>query len=315
MNLKSLIKKFVPERLLERRRNSARKELAAKTGLALIIDRTFFELKRGGKSLRLSSEHWIYLPHMIESFDYYYDSVVPITLGSQSVVDMSTPRYHELIGFDDFPIMFPSHIEPYITTAQYLDFANLREGDVVLDVGAYAAVTSIVFSKLVGQTGRVFAFEADVQNQACADRNIRLAERVWNIRNISLIDKAIWSHSDGIEFSTEGAMGSSAVAITGRGRGHIIKVPSTTLPDFCKTYSIDKIDFIKIDIEGGEIEVLENSKDMLRQFKPKLIVEPHYVNDELSTRRCIEILQEIGYRVTLMEQFGSSTPLIAAIAV
>ncbi len=223
LNLKSLIKNFVPERLLEIRRNSARKELAAKAGLALIIDRTFFELKRGGKSLRLSSGHWIYLPHMIESFDYYYDSVAPIALGRQSIVDMSTPRYHELIGFDDFPIMFPLTFRTLHDDTQYLDFANLREGDAVLghrslccsDVDSLLEASRTKRHGLCVRSGRA--------ESGMCDRNIRLAERVWNIRNISLIDKAIWSHSDGIEFSTEGAMGSSAVAITGRGRGHIIK--------------------------------------------------------------------------------------------
>jgi FkbM family methyltransferase len=249
---------------------------------------------------------------MIESFDYYFDSVVPITLGGQSVVDMSTPRYHELIGFDDFPVMFPSHTEPYVTTTQYLDFAELKEGDTVLDIGAYAAVTSITFSKLVGGKGLVFAFEADAQNQACAIRNIRLAERTWGLSNVSLIQKAVWSHSNGIEFSTEGAMGSSAVAITGRGRGLATKVPSISLGDFCQAYALEKIDFIKIDIEGGEIEVLESSRDVLLRYTPKIIVEPHHVSGALSTEKCCTILREIGYQITLIEQFGSSIPLIAA---
>ena len=312
MNLKSLIKKFVPERLLEIRRNSARKELAAKAGLDLVIDRTFFDLKRGRKSLRLRSDHWIYLPHMIESFDYYFDSVVPISLGEQLIVDMSTPRFHELVGFDDFPVMFPSHTEPYVTTTQYLDFGKLHNGDTVLDIGAYAAVTSITFSKLVGGKGTVFAFEADAQNQACAIRNIRLAERAWGLNNVSLIQKAVWSHSNGIEFSTEGAMGSSAVAITGLGRGLATKVPSISLRDFCKVFALEKIDFIKIDIEGGEIEVLQSSRDVLLRYTPKIVVEPHYVGGELSTEKCCAILRESGYQVTLIEQFGSSTPLIAA---
>ncbi len=313
MNLRSLIKKFVPERLLEMRRNSERRKIAANAGLDLVINPRFFDLKRGGKSLRVSTDHWIYLPHMIESFDYYYDSVVPITLGGQSIVDMSTPHFHELIGFDDFPLMFPSHIEPCVTTTQYLDFAKLHDGDTVLDIGAYAAVTSIIFSKLVGKNGVVFAFEADAQNQACAVRNIALAERAWGYNNIDLIQKAVWSHSNGIEFSTEGAMGSSAVAITGRGRGLVTKVPSISIRDFCKAYALEKIDFIKIDIEGGEIEVLESSKDVLLRYTPKIVVEPHYVGGELSTEKCCGILRESGYQVTLMEQFGSSIPLIAAV--
>jgi FkbM family methyltransferase len=208
--------------------------------------------------------------------------------------------------------MFPSLSEPYITTSQYLDFAVLGEGKIVLDIGAYAAVTSIIFARLVGASGKVFAFEADIENSICARENIRLAEQWFDLHNIELIESAVWSHSGELDFSTEGTMGSSAISIVGPGRGISIKVPCTTIADFCASRAIDQIDFIKIDIEGGEIEVLKASQDVLTQLKPRMIVEPHYVDGSMSTDRCREILLRCGYRVNLIPQFGSSTPLLEA---
>ena len=60
---------------------------------------------------------------------------------------MSGPRYHRLKGFGDIPFLFPSHIEPNASKAEYLDFAALKEGDNVLESGDYSAVTSIIFSR------------------------------------------------------------------------------------------------------------------------------------------------------------------------
>src|SRR5258708_6862444 len=71
----------------------------------------YFDLERGVKILRLGASHAIYIPHMIESFDYYWNSVVPVQDVDRQIVDMSGPRHHELIGFGDMPFLFPSHTE------------------------------------------------------------------------------------------------------------------------------------------------------------------------------------------------------------
>ena len=191
---------------------------AAQTGLKLRRHDQSIDLERGNRVLRIRASHTLYVPHMIDSFDYYFNSVVPVEDAGKLLVDMSGPRLHTLIGFEEGPFLFPSHTEPYSTTAEYLDFANLKPGMTVFDIGAYSGVTSIIFSRLVGPDGRVFAFEADRTNYECARENVVRAESR-GVRNITLVHKAVWSHNDGLLFSSEGSMGSSAVAITGGGRG------------------------------------------------------------------------------------------------
>ena len=227
---------------------------ARAAGLRLRASDLFLDLERGDMVLRIRSAHIIYIPHMIENFDYYINSVVPVKDGSKQIVDMSGPRYHRLIGFGEIPFLFPSHTEPYETTREYLDFAGLKEGQTVLDIGAYSGVTSIIFAQLVGPTGHVYAFEADDTNYACAKINVEMAKRVMGLTNITLIHKAIWSHNDGVLFSHEGSMGSSAVAITGGGRGNEVTVPTTTLERLFSEAGLKHVDFIKVDIEGGETD-------------------------------------------------------------
>ncbi len=310
--VKKSVKRFIPQSLMDWRWRRARHKIAGAAGLTLIERDDCFDLIRGERTLRIRSSHAIYLEHMIENFDYYVDSVVPVRAEGKLLVDMSGPRYHRLKGFSDIPFLFPSHTEPYRTTEEYLDFADLSEGKVVLDIGAYSGVTSIIFAQRVGKSGHVFAFEADELNYECARQNVEMANLWMGLNNITLIPKAVWSHSNGILFSHEGAMGSSAVAITGGGRGVEKSVPSTTLEDICLEERLDRVDFIKVDIEGGEAEVLEHSVDFLARIKTRLIVEPHMVGETMTTERCSNLLVKAGYRVRIREQVGESAPLIEA---
>jgi FkbM family methyltransferase len=299
--------------MLNKQKGTIWKWKASAAGIKLRGTDQFFDLEKADRVLRIRGSHAIYLPHMIENFDYYMDSVVPVREGAKQIVDMSGPRYHRLVGFGDVPFLFPSHTEPYYTTAEYLDFARLEEGNIVLDIGAYSGVTSIIFAQRVGPRGHVYAFEPDKTNYDCAKINIEMAERVMGLGNITLLNKAIWSHSNGVMFSHEGSMGSSAVAITGGGRGTESTIPSISLDDFLQENNLSRVDFVKLDIEGGEIEMLKHSKDTLRSVGARLIIEPHLVDGTLSTRRCCDILASAGFAVHVRDKVGNLEPLIEAV--
>ncbi len=311
--LKETVGPLLPEPIFSLLWIRARRKAASRAGMKLVTRDVFFDLIKGDTVLRTRNVHTMYLQHMIENFDYYVDSVEPVRVDGVKLVDMSGPRYHRLRGFADIPFLFPSQTEPYGTTAEYLDFANLKEGDVVLDIGAYAGVTSIIFAQLVGPAGHVYAFEADGLNYECAQANIQMAAKVMGIENITLLRKAVWSHGDGVLFSNEGAMGSSAVAITGGKRGLDQAVESVRLQDFFAQSGLSRADFVKIDIEGGEVEVLGASAGFLNEIKARLIVEPHLVKGELCTEQCRRMLESAGYKVRVREKVGESEPLIEAI--
>jgi FkbM family methyltransferase len=285
---------------------------ARAAGLTFVAGDSYFDLEKDNKILRLGSSHTVYLRDMIDNFDHYMNSVVPVKEGLKQITDFSGPRHHRLVGFDEVAFLFPSLTEPYATTQEYLDFAGLQEGNIVLDIGAYSAVTSIIFAQLAGPTGHVYSFEPDESNYKCANSNVEMARKAMGITNITLQRKAIWSHNDGILFSNEGAMGSSAVAITGGGRGEETLIPSTTLESFLNENGITKVDFVKIDIEGGETELLKRSANTLRKLGARLIIEPHRVGGKLNTGECCKLLEAAGYSVHVRDKTPGSEALIEA---
>lgn len=295
-------------------------DVAARTYLRLLAKRhgtTFtieekhgaqvVSLQRGYRVLRASARYLAYCADLIRFFDYYFDAVEPEQDGSDLVVDYSTPRKHVLKG-NGLSFYFSSFAEPCATTDIYLQYAGLKEGDVVFDIGAYCGSSVYAFSHAVGSTGLVFAFEPDPQNYAELLHNIDHHR----MTNVVPIQKGIWSSETTLEFQSEGNMGSSVSSLLTRS-GSTRKVSVTTIPAAVKEYKIDRLDFIKMDIEGAEVEALAGVADVLARFSPTLIIEPHRRNGSLTTGAVCHVLSGFGYTCKVIPQDELDLPLINAV--
>jgi FkbM family methyltransferase len=237
-------------------------------------------------------------------FEYYFSSVNPKIVNGKKTVDFSKPAQHAVVGFDLFEPYFPSLAEPFVTIEQYLDFANLSEGHIVFDLGAYSGLTSIAFSNKVGLSGKVISLEPDFSNYDCLQKNIELFQS----KNIELLNAAVWKHTGTLKFSLEQNMGSSAVDLVGE-RGEIVEVNCYTLLDLVKKFNLTRVDFIKCDIEGAESFIFEN-KEFFDLFKPKIIVEAHNVNGVLNIDTFTKTLESYGYSSEVIDQTGITLPLV-----
>mgnify|MGYP006144897423 FL=1 len=273
--------------------------------------------KKSTRSIRIARGNAVYMLDMIRSFDYYFNSTKSIRIKQsghwRDIVDFSTPRFQSISGFLDFPIMCSSLTEPFITAQQYLDFAKLKPGDVVLDLGSYSSLTSIAFSKVVKGAGRVIALEPDPVNYKCCEINIAQHSRSNQLSNIDLINAAVSNSNSTLKFSSEGAMGSSAADIVGAYRGDVIEVPCLTLSEIARKCRLARVDFIKMDIEGSEQEVIESSKEFFEKYRPRIIIEPHMINRTLTDKAIISSLTDFGYKCSIIEQSGVNLPLVIGI--
>jgi FkbM family methyltransferase len=206
------------------------------------------------------------------------------------------------------PVVFSSFCEPLVTANQYLDFANLKPGNTVFDLGAYSGLTSIVFAEIVGNLGKVVAVDADSENMKTIEENTKLYRTITG-NSIDSIFGAVWNHCDGLSFSTEGNMGSSASEIVGENRGSVDMIKSFTLNELCQMGKITSVDFVKCDIEGAEAVIFED-ETFFRNHKPRIIIETHFKDGIPTTDKCISDLTKFGYKCRKIVQTGVRFPLI-----
>jgi FkbM family methyltransferase len=268
------------------------------------------------KLIRINAGNAVHLPDMIESFEYYTGSAAPVALRYNgeiyNLTDFSTPRLHNVSGFEDFPVMCPSSTEPYSTTLQYLDFAQLKPGANVIDLGTYSALTAIAFSKEVGAKGRVLALEPDPINFRSAEYNLAMHKKVNGLDNVTLVPMAASDRDGELELSSEGTMGSALVSIVGGYRGVTVKVQARTLMSLANEFGLGTVDFVKVDIEGAELFVVPQSAEFLAMYKPRLIIEGHAVNGVSTIEPLVEFLHSVGYETHVEGQPGLTLSLILA---
>jgi FkbM family methyltransferase len=301
-----------PERLsvpVRQTRYREHAELAARHGVEVTFCSDCIEVSRVQSIIRIHKFHIIYLKAIIRYFDFYWESVEPRNEFGKKVCDFTPQRYHRVRGFELMPVFFPSLAEPVSTINQYLDLAPLEEGQTVIDLGAYAGLSSMLFSQRVGRNGRVIALEPDPLNHQCAAINLDLFKRLTGLE-IELLNTAVWTDDAGLDFSADGCMGSSAVEFIGD-RGDQLHVPSVSLDQLLDMTACRTVDLLKCDIEGAESRIFMDSARLSDSVK-MMVIETHTPYDVPTARTLVPQLENAGFRCELVKQYGVDLPLLFA---
>lgn len=174
----------------------------------------------------------------------------------------------------------------------YQHFYKVKTGDIVVDAGANCGYLSIFFSKLVGENGRIFAFEPDKFNIDRMEKNIDLNKDL--IDNITIEDLLLWDKNELTDFYEAGTEGSSAVWMPDK--EHCVKKQAVTIDSWVKKNNIQMLDFIKMDIEGAEIEALDGAVETIKKYKPNFtIASYHIVNGEQTFIKVEAFFRKMNY--------------------
>lgn len=174
---------------------------------------------------------------------------------------------------------------------RYEEYYKVSEGDIVIDAGANEGILTLVYSRKVGPAGKVFAFEPDEKNVEKLGLNLELNE---NTQNVQLEQKGLWSRSDIKNFYQSGSVGSSIFYEEPQAVKR--SIPVVSIDEFVKDQKLSKVDFIKMDIEGAEIEALLGARKTLLSLKPNMaIASYHIIDGEPTHRKLEEFLEEIGF--------------------
>jgi FkbM family methyltransferase len=146
----------------------------------------------------------------------------------------------------------------------------VKKGMAVVDVGANVGYYTLLAAHLVGDEGKVFAFEPDPYNFDLLCKNIELN----GFRNVIPVRKAVSSKSGKRKFFLDkNNLGGHSLSEANVRTGASITVEATSLDDYFKNTDY-KVDVIKMDVQGLEMEVLEGMTNMInRNDNLKIITE------------------------------------------
>ena len=185
-------------------------------------------------------------------------------------------------------------------------FASEIDSPRIIDGGANIGLSVIYFKQLFPHS-RITAFEPDAQVFSALRANMK----TFGYEDIELVPKALWSANTKLTFMAEGADGGRIARSADLMRTAKVQPKFESVATVClRDYLAEPVDFLKLDIEGAETEVLLHCADLLANVK-HLFVEYHsFKNEPQSLPRLLQILTDNGFRFHLHSSNETPMPFL-----
>jgi FkbM family methyltransferase len=188
----------------------------------------------------------------------------------------------------------------------------LRPGMTVLDIGAHHGMYSLLASRRVGPTGRVVAFEPSPRERQALRRHLQL-NRAGNVdvEEFAVGDSAAEAELFVAELRNDGCNSLRPPVVAAES----IPVHVVKLDDWLPQCKLPPVDFVKMDVEGGELAALQGASASFQAgFRPVILAEVQDVRTEpwgYPAREIIRFLERYSYRWFSLKEDGSVRPLEA----
>jgi FkbM family methyltransferase len=190
---------------------------------------------------------------------------------------------------------------------------NVGPGMTVLDIGANIGYFTLLLATMVGPEGQVHAFEPNPAMHKRLQGNLALnvASPMGQVRVHSC---ALGAQAGTLDFfcpvlGFEGVGGLKDIARAPV--QSVIQVPVVTLDQLVEQQELTHLDFIKMDIEGGELDVLRGAERTLSTLRPTILFEAYELNTAPYGYRVFEILSYLEARNYTVKQAGLGYNFIA----
>lgn len=186
----------------------------------------------------------------------------------------------------------PSYVCPHAPDA------NMRPGDVILSCGGCLGEISLYMAHVAGETGHVHAFEPHPFYMRVLKANLaanpELAARITHVPlGVSSGERKEATFM--LDTTSSRILGADAGA---DGHGSVT-ISLTSLDAYVEEHGLDRVDFIKMDIEGGELDALRGAERTLRRFRPRCAISLYHRPEDMLTLPAFLRDLDLGYRMHL----------------
>jgi len=185
---------------------------------------------------------------------------------------------------------------------------EVKKGDVVLDIGANIGYYTLIFAKLVGEEGKVFAFEPEPTNFALLKKNVEIN----GYKNVILVQKAVSNKTGKLKlYLCEDNLGDHRIYDPHDGRKSV-GIEAIRLDDYFEGRDL-KIDFIKMDIQGAEGGAIQGMLNLLRKNKTVKIVTEFWPGGlkrfGTDANEYLKLLTELGFKLYEINEQKEKKPV------
>lgn len=176
---------------------------------------------------------------------------------------------------------FPFYVSPEDYGYFNNDVVSLKEGEILVDGGSFNGLSASTFAKTCEKKkltyGQIYCFEPDSGNFSVLRQNTA------NLPNITCIQRGLWSHAATLTFLSAGECDPGALLEACSTRGTDKSANKVEI----QTSSIDEqlpdepITFIKMDIEGAEMEAMQGAANTIRRCRPKLAISAYHKHSDI----------------------------------
>jgi len=188
---------------------------------------------------------------------------------------------------------------------------EIKKGDVVIDIGAHIGYYTVLFAKLVGLEGRVFAFEASPTNFEILEKNVT----VNGYQNVTLNNKAVSDKNGKLTLYITGQTSTENFLFKPEKIKNTIEIDSITLDEYFRDFK-GQINFVKMDISGAEPRVIKGMASILskndflkiqQEWWPNAIRKHGFEPDS-----DLKLLTQMGYKIYEIDGANNKLNLVTS---
>jgi FkbM family methyltransferase len=272
--------------------------------------------RRDQSKILMKIRNIINISPSLSSLRYVYKARTILGLTNIPLIKISVPKYGYRffcpinVNKDDF-------INMTIREEEIIQHFQPCRGDIVVDIGAHIGRYALIASKRVGENGRVVAIEANPDNFQMLNSNVELNQ----LTNVKSLNCAVYSQETKIKLYLAGERTGQTIYNTimveraNEGREKFVEINANTLDYLLQLQSISEVNWIKIDVEGAEYEVLRGATSIISHSKDiSLLIEVHNLSGSNTTlyEPIVEFLKKYNFKIDFEKTYdGGEKHLIA----
>jgi FkbM family methyltransferase len=241
--------------------------------------------------------------------DFLYRAIKFLKIGDPLMLEIYVPKHN-------YNIYCPLNKEDFIVMTRHEDDIIERflpkQGDIVVDIGAHMGRYTIISSKRVGANGKVVAIEAHPSNFEMLKSNIKLNQ----LTNVIPLNYAAYSKETKIklylpEVESGYTIYNTIMSNRARTEDKFVEVSANTLDYLLQLNEITDVNWVKIDVEGAEFEVLKGASNVLSKSKDiALLIEVHGKD---TYEPIIESLRSYNFKIDFEKTYENGEKHIIAL--